>query len=102
MVDLFPPGPCDPTGLHSVILERLQLDDEPYAPPTDAPLTLASYAAGPQVDIYLEHVAVGVPLPEMPLFLRPGYYVNVPLDATYQAAYRGLPAYWREVLEESR
>ena len=67
--------------------------------PRDEPLTLASYAAGPRVEVYLEHVAVGAALPEMPLFLRPDRYVNVPLEPTYQAAYRGLPAFWREVLE---
>jgi hypothetical protein len=49
--------------------------------------------------IYIEHLAVGSPLPEMPLFLRPDRYVNVPLEPTYQAAYRGTPAVWREVLE---
>jgi hypothetical protein len=51
------------------------------------------------VEIYLEHVAVGAALPQMPLFLRPDRYVNVPLEPTYQAAYRGLPAFWRAVLE---
>ncbi len=38
-------------------------------------------------------------LPEMPLFLQPDRYVNVPLEPTYEAAYRGMPAYWRDVLE---
>jgi hypothetical protein len=51
------------------------------------------------VDVYLEHLAVGGVLPEMPLFLRPDRYVNVPLEATYQAAYGGMPAFWRDVLE---
>ena len=51
---------------------------------------MASYAAGLPVEVYLEHVAVGAALPEMPLFLRPDRYVNVPLEPTYQAAYRGL------------
>jgi hypothetical protein len=51
------------------------------------------------VDVYLEHAAVGAPLPEMPLFLSPEHYVNVPLEPTYQAAYHGFPAFWRAVLE---
>lgn len=38
----------------------------------------------------------------MPLFLCPDRSVNVPLEATYQAAYRGVPAFWREVLEGRR
>jgi hypothetical protein len=99
LVDLFPPGPHDPQGLHGVVRQRLDQSDEPYDLPADEPLTLASYAAGPQVKVYLEHLAVGASLKEMPLFLRPDRYVNVPLEATYQAAYRGMPAFWRDVLE---
>jgi hypothetical protein len=34
----------------------------------------------------------------MPLFLTADTYVPVPLEATYQAAWDGLPAYWRDVL----
>jgi hypothetical protein len=26
-------------------------------------------------------------------------YIIVPLEATYQEAYRGMPAFWRDVLE---
>jgi len=99
LVDLFPPGPGDPQGMHGVIWQRLAGSDEPYDLPADEPLTLASYAAGTQVDVYLEHLAVGAVLPEMPLFLHPDRYVNVPLEATYQEAYRGMPAFWRDVLE---
>ncbi len=51
------------------------------------------------VEIYVEHVALGALLPDMALFLRPDRYINVPLEPTYQAAYRGMPAFWREVLE---
>ena len=92
-------GPHDPSGMHGSLLQALHPSPEPYVLPANAPLTLASYVAGPQVDIYIEHFAVGSPLPEMPLFLRPDRYVNVPLEPTYQAAYRGTPAVWREVLE---
>jgi len=35
----------------------------------------------------------------MPLFLTRGFYVNVPLESTYAFAYRGVPAYWRKVIE---
>jgi hypothetical protein len=38
-------------------------------------------------------------LPEMPLFLDPDRYINVPLEPTYQAAHDGMPAFWRGVLE---
>jgi Protein of unknown function (DUF4058) len=99
LVDLFPPGSHDPQGMHGAVLSRLEQSDEPYDLPADEPLTLASYAAGPRVEIYTEHLAVGFALPEMPLFLRPDRYVNVPLEPTYQTAYRGMPAFWRDVLE---
>ncbi|MFI5455061.1 MAG: hypothetical protein ACHRXM_06380 [Isosphaerales bacterium] len=33
------------------------------------------------------------------LFLDSDFYINIPLEATYQAAYRGVPAFWRDVLE---
>jgi len=99
LLDLIPPGPHDPSGIHGFILECLEQYGDPYILPADAPLTLASYVAGPRVDIYLEHPAVGVPLAEMPLFLRPDRYINVPLEPTYQSTYRGMPAFWREVLE---
>ena len=65
-------------------------------------MTLASYAAEflPNLPkIYVEHLAVGLPLADMPLFLNPDRYINLPLEATYEAAYRGMPSFWRNVLE---
>jgi len=99
LVDLFPPGPWDPQGMHGVVCQRLEQSEEPYDLPADAPLTLASYTSGAQIEIYLEHLAVGAPLPEMPLFLSLDRYVNVPLEATYHEAYRGMPGFWRDVIE---
>ena len=99
LVDLFPPGAYDPQGIHGLIRQRLEQSDEPYDLPAGAPLTLASYAAGPRIEAYLEHFAPGAILPEMPLFLSPDRYVNVPLEATYREAYRGMPAFWRDVIE---
>ena len=99
IVDLLPPGPYDPQGMHAVIRQRLEQSDEPYDLPAAEPLTLASYAAGPRVEVYLEHLKAGSTLPPMPLFLRRDRYVNVPLEATYQEAYKGMPAFWRNVLE---
>jgi hypothetical protein len=98
-VDLFPPGSFDPHGLHEIIQQDLEGSEEPYDLPVDEPLTLASYAAGPRVESYLEHLAVGVVLPDMPLFLHPERYINVPLESTYQSSFRGMSAFWRNVLE---
>jgi Protein of unknown function (DUF4058) len=99
VVDLLFPGPNDPQGMNGAILERLEQSDEPYYLPSDKPLTLASYAAGPRVEVFVENAAVGAALPEMPLFLRPDRYISVPLETTYQTAFRGVPGFWRDVLE---
>jgi hypothetical protein len=99
LVDLFPPGAHDPSGIHGAILQRLEQSDQPYDVPAGEPAALASYAAGEVVEIFVEHLPVGAPLPEMPLFLRPDRYINVPLEPTYQAAYAGMPAFWRAILE---
>jgi hypothetical protein len=99
VVDLFPPSRYDPDGMHGIIRQRLEQSDEPYDLPANEPLTLVSYAAGPRVDVYLEHIAVGASLPEMPLFLHPDRYISVPLEPTYQAAYQGVPGFWRDLLE---
>ncbi len=98
-VDLFAPGNFDPQGMHGVIRQRLDNSDEPYNLPADEPMTLVSYAAGARIEVYLEHVAVGGSLPEMPLFLRSDRYIKVPLETTYQEAYSGVPAFWRGVIE---
>jgi hypothetical protein len=97
LLDLFPPGPRDPQGIHGALWA--ELEDTPFALPSDKPLTLAAYAAGQIKTAYIEPVAVGEALPEMPLFLEPEAYVNVPLEASYQAAWRGVPQRWRRVLE---
>jgi hypothetical protein len=97
LLDLLPPSRRDPRGMHVAVWNYF--DNEPYDLPVEEPLTLASYAAGPPVEAYLEHLKINAPLPDMPLFLRPDRYILVPLEATYQAAYRGVPARWRNVLE---
>jgi hypothetical protein len=103
LIDLFPPGPHDPRGMHGAVCELLgdeddsDLDDRP----DDEPLVLVSYLAGLPVEAYLEPLAVGRSLPEMPLFLQEDRYINVPLEPTYQAAFHGEPLFWREVLERT-
>jgi hypothetical protein len=97
MVDLFPPGNSDPDGMHAAIWDAF--GDDLAAPPSDKPLTVASYRASQLPEAYFEFLAVGDALPEMPLFLDPDQYVYVPLETTYTMAYRGMPAYWRSVIE---
>ena len=77
-----------------------RFDEEPYLLPPNEPLTLSSHVADSPPVAYLEHLAVGSPLVEMPLFLNPDRYINVPLESTYLDAYRGHPgfcaAYWKD------
>lgn len=101
VVDLFPPGPHDPERLHGAITFEVGCQDEEQLP-SEQPLTLSSFVAEPIVTGYVETLAVGDPLPEMPLFLTPDEYINVPLATTYDQAYRGMPSVLRDVLEGRR
>jgi hypothetical protein len=97
IVDLLPPGTHDPQGMHAAIWERLE--SEAYELPEDKTLTLVSYSAGSAIKAYIEHLAVGDPLKDMPLFLTSERYVTLPLAATYEMAFAGMPDFWRDVLE---
>jgi hypothetical protein len=97
IIDPFPPGPRDPNGVHAAIWAEVQ--DEPFVLPKDKPLTLAAYECGLTTRAYIEPLAVGDPLPDMPLFLEANGHVLAPLEATYQTAFAGLPRRWRTVLE---
>jgi hypothetical protein len=97
VIDLFPPGPRDPNGLGNAIWNEFDVDI--FEPPVDKRLTLASFDAGPEQVAYLEFVAVGDALPEMPLFLRPEFYIPAPLDATYQTAWQVFPSALKGLLE---
>jgi hypothetical protein len=97
IVDLFPPTPRDPNGIHAAIWG--EICDDSFTLPKDEPLALAAYSAGSPKRAYVEPTAVGRAMIEMPLFLEPETYVNVPLEATYRAAFRGVPRKWQRVLE---
>jgi Protein of unknown function (DUF4058) len=97
IVDPFPPGRRDASGIHAAIWEEVR--DEPFQPPEGKPLTLVAYECGLTTRAYIEPVAVGEVLPQMPLFLEPDGCVMVPLELTYQTAFDVLPLRWRNVLE---
>ena len=97
-VDLFPPTPHDPHGLHHLIWD--ELTGEPFElPPPDKPLAAVSYDVGDELTAYVEALAVGDRLPDLPLFLEPGVYVPTPLEATYQTSWSALPGALRELVE---
>jgi hypothetical protein len=100
LVDLFPPGPRDPEGIHRAVWGADC--GEGYALPPGKPLTCVAYVGGPSAEAFIEPVGIGDTLPDMPLFLTPETYVPVPLEATYESAWNGLPAYWRDVLTAGR
>jgi hypothetical protein len=95
-LDLHPPSRRDPQGIHASIWEEIA--GQEHAPPTDKPLTAAAYEAGLTVRAYVQHFAVGDALPEMPLFLEPEKAIQVPLEATYEAAFAVVPRRWQRVL----
>ncbi|MFO0811343.1 MAG: DUF4058 family protein [Gemmataceae bacterium] len=97
IVDPFPPGRQDPHGVHAAIWEALL--GQSFEPPADEPLTVVAYECEEVTRAYIEPLAVGRELPEMPLFLEPNGCVMVPLEATYREAFAVMPRRWREVLE---
>jgi hypothetical protein len=99
LVDLFPPGPRDPQGIHRAVWDEDCGPD--FELPADKPLTCVAYIGGAGAEAFVEFVGVADPLPAMPLFLTPDVYVNVPLEATYQLAWEGMPGYWRGILTGS-
>lgn len=92
VIDLFPPTPRDPQGIHQAIWsEKYDGDFEFHA---DKPLTLASYRAtseGSVARAFVEPIAVGDTLRAMPLFLCSDRYINVELEQTYQSAWAVYP-----------
>ena len=97
IVDLFPPSPRDPQGIHKAVWDEFA--DEPFAPPPDKPLTLVSYQAGDEFVAHIEPVAVGDAMADMPLFLDDDLYAPVPLEATYLATWEVSPETLREMVD---
>src|SRR5262249_50349821 len=98
VIDLFPPSKRDPQGIHEAIWD--QIKEEDFELPADKPLTLASYDAGPPPVAYVELIAAGGALPHLPLFLKPGFHVPAPLEASYQETWNDFfPAPLKGLLE---
>jgi hypothetical protein len=105
VVDLFPPTPRDPAGIHKAVWD--EVEDAPFELDPNHPLTLAAYvagdlAAGRAITAYVEPVAVGATLPDMPAYLDSRFYVPVPLERTYQSAWDTCPADMRFLVEHGR
>ena len=96
VIDPFPPRKRDPNGMHGAIWKAVT--GRPFTLPEGKLLTLASYSSGEEYTAYVEPVAVGDALPDMPLFLTPDEYVNVPLEAAYETTWRPFPDHWKAAL----
>ena len=97
LVDLFPPTPRDPLGMHKLIWD--EISDEPFAFPAGKDRLVASYETGAEKAAYVEPLAVGDVLPDMALFVAEGMHVKVPLERTYQTAWEACPEALREAVE---
>jgi hypothetical protein len=97
ILDLHPPGPFDPHGIHAALWRRFAR--KAYESPAGKPLTFAAYDASEPVTAYVEPAAVGDPLPQLPLFLLPGRHVELPLEPSYAAAFAEVPWQVRGPLE---
>ena len=101
IVDLFPPTPRDPDGIHKEIWNAMTR--EPFAArPEGKLLTVAGYDAGEPITAYVEPLAVGDTLPDAPLFLAPGWYVNIPLETTYAESWAETPEIVRNLVSPTQ
>ena len=97
VVDLFPPSDRDPQGIHPLISDEFTAEE--FELPAGTQLTFVSYHAADELTAYIEPVAVGDEVPDMPLFLTRKLHVTAPLAATYQATWEACPAAVRELVE---
>jgi hypothetical protein len=97
LVDLFPPTPRDPFGMHQLIWD--EIGEERFEFPPGKDRILASYETGGEKAAYVEPIAAGDTLPDMPLFVTEGMHVKVPLETTYQTAWAACPEAMREAVE---
>lgn len=96
VVDLFPPTPRDPQGIHKAIWD--EFSDEPFEVAPGKPLIVASYVGGDMPIAYVESVGVGDALPSQPIFLSETHYIPAPLEAPYEQAWAVFPAMLKEII----
>jgi hypothetical protein len=100
VIDLFPPTPRDPLGIHKAIWDEIQEED--FVFPTGKDRILVSYESGLERVAYIEPIGLGDSLPDMPLFVAPGLHVQVPLRVTYEANWKVLPEDFRQAIETGK
>jgi hypothetical protein len=97
IIDLHRPGSFDPLGIHNLVWT--ELGQEPIEPPPGKPLQVVSYlACEGKVSSFIEPLAVGDRLPDAPLFLEGGRFVQLPLESTYMQSFEAVPQHLREAV----
>lgn len=98
VIDLLPPTTAAP-GFAARVARDLG-DAEGRVRATGREVTSFERQSDPlAIKIYQRDVAVGAPLPDMPLFLLRGAHVLAPLEATYSETVAALPAIDRARLQ---
>ena len=99
VVDLLPPTARDSDEIHKAIWDEI-CDDE-FVFPEGKDRILVSYQSGPEKVAWIEPVAVGDALPDMPLFLIDELNVPVPLEATYESTWNAIPHAIRSAVQSN-
>jgi hypothetical protein len=99
VIDLFPPTKRDPFGVHRAIWDEFEEEDDQFEFPPGKDRIVASYHAGREKAAYAEPIAVGDPIPTMPLFLYEGRHIKVPLEAVYQTTWSYMEPEVQEMVE---
>jgi hypothetical protein len=97
IVDLFPPTPRDPFGIHKAIWD--EFEEEAFALPAGKDRLLVAYEAGAERVAYIEPIGVGDELPAMPLILTSTLHVMTPLEPTYDDTWTASPEDLRTAVE---
>lgn len=99
MADLPPARQECPGGVHSLIWRPWADADFPTYP-MRASLTVG-YRAGAMPEAVVRVAGPADPLPDLPVFLPGGLTVDIPLEATYQAAWADQPEPVRKMIAPS-
>jgi hypothetical protein len=99
VVDLFPPTRRDPAGIHRLIWDEFEEEEVEFSFPPGKDRILASYQTGREHAAYVEPIAVGDAMPDMPLFISSDLHVKIPLEATYQTTWEVIPEEMKRVVE---
>ncbi len=100
VIDVHRPTARDPRGLHARFWnEHFGSSNTAPGVSDEKPLGMSAYRSDTVPTAYFEPFGVGDRLIDMPCFLTPDHYVNVPLEATYQEAWNSVPKRWKTVIE---